>query len=201
MDPLKSTSYIGQSAFHFDGHQMTSLKDWKRGLCCCDIIITDVTTFDLVTDHVIGWLHKTGGVLLLRSKYECVFLNDCGSEHMYSVSDVCVCYWQMKHIPCTGTRCNIAFLCASLLHSYANVCKAVYSAFIIFKRMDWWMNGWTDMFVYRQDGRWWLAHLWKEDRKCLTEEKTGAYRYLTSTEGSNSTKTKAETNTMWTNYT
>ncbi len=25
----KSTSYIGQRSCHFDGHQMTSLKDWK----------------------------------------------------------------------------------------------------------------------------------------------------------------------------
>lgn len=35
----------------------------------------------------------------------------------------------------------------------------------------------------------------------MIEEKTRACRHLNSAEVSNSTKTKAETNTMWTNYT
>lgn len=87
----KSTSYIGHALAILMAIKWQAWKTGNGRSCCYDIIITDVTTFDLVTDHVIGWLHETGGVLLLRSKYVCVFLNDCGSEPMYSVSDVYMC--------------------------------------------------------------------------------------------------------------
>jgi len=68
----------------------------------------------------------------------CVFLNDCGSEHMNSVSDVYVRVlltnetYSMHWHPLQNSV--YTYSCA-LLHS---ICKAVYSAFLVWT--DGWMN-------------------------------------------------------------
>lgn len=125
-------------------------------------------------------------LLLLRSKYVCVYFWMTVEVSIWIVClmFMCVYYWQMRRILCTAPaaiQCLYLFLCASLLH--------LQSCVQCFPYREWtygWMDG-HDMFVYRQDRRWWLAHLWKEDRKRVMEKKTSAC-------SSNSTKTKAETN-------
>lgn len=126
-------------------------------------------------------------LLLLRSKYVCVYF--------WMTVEVSICivwlmfmyvyHWQVRHIPCTGTRCNTVFIPIPVCITVTQYLQSCVQCFHYRERADG-----HDIFVYRQDRRWWLAHLWKEDRKCVIEEKTSACRHLNSAEGSNSTKTK-----------
>lgn len=103
------------------------LSDWKVGnghACCCDIIITEVTMFD-----VIAWLHEMGGAIASEKQvYVCVFewlrklpymykcvwgrmLSDVLCVYRCMIYDACVIIdkWDVFHAlaPC----CSIVFLC------------------------------------------------------------------------------------------
>jgi len=131
-------------------------------------------------------------LLLLRSKYVCVYFWMTVEVSIWIVClmFMCVYYWQMRHILCTGTRCKTVFIPIPV-HCYI-VSAKLCTVLSLYGQMDGWID---DMFVDRRDRRWWLAHLWKEDRKCVMEKKTSACGHL------NSRRFQQHQNQSWDQYT
>lgn len=158
---------------HFDYHQMSNPRDWKWGVTAAMTSSSSLAPehFTLLLIQLkVGYI-KREVLLLLRSNYVCVFVNDC--EHIFNVCVLLTNETYSMHWHPLRYSVYINFFVCGIV-TVMQSCVRCFPFFFFLKRE--WTEGWMDrqMFV----GRWrWLAHHWKGERISVIGEKSCACRH------------------------